>query len=98
VRAIDLVLLTPVDAAPREEAAAMALCYFCARMGEKLAQGDIQDLSAFELEQEHSAEFYFLQGYLRLPALARLHEFVRLPEVRSSVNAMLQAMQLRRAA
>jgi len=95
VRAIDLVLLTPVEAAPRESAVAMALCYFCARVGEKLAQGEMEDLATFQLEQEHSAEFYYLQGYLRQPALARLHEFVRLPEVLSSLNTMVQAMRLR---
>ena len=95
VRTIDLVLLTPVEAAPRESAVAMALCYFCARVGEKLAQGEMEDLATFQLEQEHSAEFYYLQGYLRQPALARLHEFVRLPEVLSSVNTMVQAMRLR---
>ena len=95
MRTIDLVLLTPVAAAPRENAVAMALCYFCARVGEQLAQGDIQDLAAFHLEQEHSAEFYYLQGYLRQPALARLPEFVRLPEVLSSLNTMVQAMRLR---
>jgi HD-like signal output (HDOD) protein len=96
VRDIDLVLVTPFEAVQGQRASRMAFCYCCARLGEKLAQGEVKDLATYSLEQDQSPEFFHLQGYLQLPALARLAEFVQLPEVVSSINTMLHSMQTRR--
>jgi hypothetical protein len=74
----------------------MAFCYFCARLGEKLAFGEVKDLAAYNLEQDQGPEFFHLQSYLQLPVLARLTEFVRLPELVSSINSMVHTMQIRR--
>jgi HD-like signal output (HDOD) protein len=96
VRDIDLVLVTPLEAAHVQRASRMAFCYFCARLGEKLAHGEINDLAAYHLEQEQAPEFFHLHSYLHLPALARLTEFLHLPELVSSINSMVHSMQLRR--
>jgi HD-like signal output (HDOD) protein len=96
VRDIDLVLVTPFDRARGERCMRMAFCYFCARMGEKLANGSVKDLAAFQLEQDQSAELFHLQSYLQQPGIARLNEFLHMPELVSSINTMVQAMQIRR--
>ena len=96
VRDIDLVLVTPCDPLQELRASRMAFCYFCARLGEKLAHGEIKDLAAYDSEQEQGPEFFHLQSYLQLSALARLNEYVHLPELVSSINAMVHSMQVRR--
>ena len=96
VRDIDLVLVTPCDPLQEQRASRMAFCYFCARLGEKLAQGEVKDLAAYDLEQEQGPEFFHLQSYLQLPALARLNEYAHLPELVSSINTMVHSMQVRR--
>jgi hypothetical protein len=96
VRDIDLVLITPYDETQVQRASRMAFCYFCARLGEKLALGEVKDLAAYHLEQDQGPEFFHLQSYLQLPALARLTEFVHLPELVSSINSMVHSMQIRR--
>jgi HD-like signal output (HDOD) protein len=96
VRDIDLVLVAPCDLAQAQRSTRMAFCYFCARMGEKLANGSVKDLAAFQLEQEQSADMFHLQSYLQLPELERLNEFLHMPEVVSSINAMVHAMRVRR--
>jgi len=95
VRAIDSVLLTPCEQAEKEHRTAMAFCYLCARLGEKLARGEVKDLGAFQLDQEQGPEFYRLQTYLQLPDLAGLNDLLRLPEVVVPINAMVYAMQQR---
>lgn len=96
VRAIDMVLFTPCEQAPSEQATAMAFCYFCARLGEKLARGELQDLASFRLDQESGPEFFHLHGYLQLGALARLNDALKAPELVASINTMAHAMHMRR--
>jgi HD-like signal output (HDOD) protein len=96
VRDIDLVLVTPPAMVTGQRASRMAFCYVCARLGEKLAQGDVTDLAAYDLEQEPGPEYFHLQSYLKRPELARLTEFIHLPELVSSINTMVQSMQIRR--
>ena len=96
VRDIDLVLVTPPAMVTGQRASRMAFCYVCARLGEKLAQGDVTDLAAYDLAQEPGPEYFHLQSYLKRPELARLTEFIHLPELVSSINTMVQSMQIRR--
>jgi len=96
VRDIDSVLVTPCDSTQLQRSTRMAFCYVCARLGERLAYGEIKDLAAFDLLQEQSVEFFHVHSYLNLPTLARLNEFLHMPEVVASINAMVFNMQLRK--
>ncbi|RFO98186.1 hypothetical protein DIC66_05590 [Rhodoferax lacus] len=95
VRAIDSVLLTPCGPTVEDHRTAKAFCYLCARLGEKLARGEVKDLGAYQLDQEQGPEFYYLQTYLQLPDLAGLNDLLRLREVVAPINAMVYAMQQR---
>jgi len=95
VRDIDSVLVTPCDPTKVERSTRMAFCYICARLGERLAYGEIKDLAEFDLRQEQSVEFFHAHSYLRLPGLVRLNEFMHLPEVVKSINGMVFSMQVR---
>lgn len=95
VRAIDLVLQTPCPPKPTEQDIAAAFCYLCARLGEKMARGEVKDLASFQPEQDPSPEFFHLQGYLQQPAFARLHEAFQLPDIAGPIGAMVLAMQRR---
>ena len=95
VRDIDAVLVTPCDLTQVQRSTRMAFCYICARLGERLACGEIKDLSEFDLRQEQSVEFFHTHSYLSLPGLARLNEFMHMPEVVKSINGMIFSMQIR---
>jgi len=96
VRGIDLILVTPINQTMAKRGARMALCYLCARLGEKLASGDVSDLKAFNLKAQEGPEFHHFLSYLNEPTIARLDEFLHFPEVVSSINQMVSAMQTRR--
>ena len=96
VRDIDSVLVTPCDNMQVERSTRMAFCYVCARLGERLAYGEIKDLAEFDLTQEQSVEFFNVHSYLSLPGLARLNEFLHMPELVTSINAMVFSMQVRK--
>lgn len=90
---IDRVLVTPAADADPNRASGLALCYLCARLGERLATGELVELAAFDLAAETSPEFTHLHGYAREPRLAALHDGLRAPELNASLLKMLQAMR-----
>ena len=90
---VDAVLVTPSNAFDAERGSRLALCYVCARLGERLAEGDLKDLAAFDLGAEADAELYHLRGYLRLPKLAKLSQVIHAPEVVAGAQQMLAAMR-----
>lgn len=96
VRGIDLVLVTPFSPSNTVPLARHALCYLCVRLGEQLASGTLTDLRDFDLSAQTGPDFYYLAGYLELPGLHRLSEYLHFPEVVSSTNKMVSAMRLRR--
>lgn len=87
VHAVDQVLLAPADSM------ATALCYLSARLGEKLAWGEVTDLAAFQIDQEVGPEFFHLQGFLQGAGMARLNDCLHKPALVSSVNTMLHNLQ-----
>jgi HD-like signal output (HDOD) protein len=95
VRAIDLVLQTPCPAKPTEQDIAAAFCYLCARLGEKMARGEVKDLATFQPELDPSPEFFHLHTYLQQPAFAKLHEAFALPDIAGPIGGMLLSMQRR---
>jgi len=58
VRDIDRVLTTPAQAFKAQRGARLALCYLSARLGERLASGELRDFAAFDLAAEQSPEFF----------------------------------------
>lgn len=86
---IDLVLVLPGSAFDAERASRLALCYVCARLGERLAEGDLADLMRFDPNAEGDAEFFHFRGYLAATELDRLVQFIRSPEL----DAILQQMR-----
>jgi HD-like signal output (HDOD) protein len=91
---IDLVLVLPGSAFDAERASRLALCYVCARLGERLAEGDLADLMRFDPHAEGDAELFHFRGYLAATELERLVQFIRSPEL----DAILQQMRATLAA
>ena len=83
---IDLVLVLPGSAFDEERARRLALCYICARLGERLAEGDLADLLHFDPRAEGDAELFHFRGYLAATELERLVKIIRSPEL----DAILQ--------
>ena len=91
---IDLVLVLPGSAFDADRACRLALCYACARLGERLAEDALKDLSAFDPHAQDDPEFFHFQGYLAHPKLARLVQFIRSPEVSALMQQMRSTMRL----
>ena len=75
VRDIDRLLVTPAHLLDPRHAPRLALCYLCARLGERLAHGqmaDLADLAELRLDDPDDPDFCHLGSYLALPALAGL--------------------------
>jgi HD-like signal output (HDOD) protein len=72
VAAIDAILVTPASPQAAAQQVPQALCYLCARLGERLATGELTDLRGFDPAADDGEAFFHLKGYLRLPALHRL--------------------------
>lgn len=91
---IDRVLVTPPNEHEAGRAAALAVAYLSARLGEKLARGEAVDLSLFDPRTQADADFYQLGAYLdALPALARLLDVLHSPELTHAVQALLSGLR-----
>lgn len=89
VRASEHLLVTPAAALPARPSARLVLGYLCARLGERIVQGKLTDLSAFDPAGEPGADFHHLHGHLAQPALARLTECLRAPELLRTLSRMM---------
>jgi len=96
VHQMECVVVTPWSAANTDEGARAALCYACARLGERLSNGSLQALKDFAFDDTAGADFYHMTGYLAHPSLSKLSQLIRLPEVVNSIQDMSEAMRLRR--
>lgn len=92
VAAIDRVLVEPVEAAPPEQAAHLAVAYLCARLGERLADGRLENFEDIDALLEEDADFYHLRSYLALPALRGLRDVLVLPDLLAGMVARPQAV------
>jgi hypothetical protein len=95
VRDIDRILVTPIGTIEPNRAMRLALCYLCARLGERLALGSLSDLSAMDLSADSSAEFFHVRGHLNAPRMARLLEFLHSAELLKSMHQMQLAIRTR---
>jgi len=100
VVAIDRMVVTPGGALPPARAQRLAVAYFCARLGERLATADPMhdlatdlplDLASPDPLADGSADGYHLRGHLASPALAKLGEHLRSPAVANPVLGLLRA-------
>ena len=90
---IDAVMVTPFAAMEPVRASRLAVCYLCARLGERLASGELDRLSSVDPLLDRSPEFHHLQGYLAHPTLASLTEQLQSPALGAAMQKMLQALR-----
>jgi HD-like signal output (HDOD) protein len=71
----------------------LALCYVCARLGEKLASGELRSLSGFDLAHDASADFHHVQSRLSRPEWAAMAAALREPALCESIDTMARALR-----
>lgn len=89
VRTINRVLITPPSAHPIAEAPRQALCYLCARLGERLALGQLASLDGFDPFQDTGPDTFYLNQHLRNPMLRQLPAALASAEVQDAMHQML---------
>ncbi len=75
--ALESVLVTPLEAAPPSRAPALALGYLCARLGERLACGQMLGPQELDAVFHSDPDFHHVRSYLGLPELAGLPALLR---------------------
>lgn len=89
VSALGRQLVTPYLKTDPVRAPRLALGYFCARLGERLALGQMRGLEGYEVGQDQGADTHHLRASLAHPALARLEQALASPDVQTAVQQML---------
>jgi HD-like signal output (HDOD) protein len=92
VAAAGRIVVTPVSQSDPAQAPRSALIYACARIGEAIARQRVERAEEIELRNTGAPELHHLQGYLRLPQLARLPELLHAPDVRLALARMIAAV------
>lgn len=88
---IDSVLCTPRAELDPALAPRLALAYLCARLGERLACGELNELLAFDVERADDAELFRLRTHLADPRLARLGDHLRAPMLANDLQRLMAA-------
>lgn len=89
VSALGRQLVTPYLKTDPVHAPRLALGYLCARLGERLALGQMRGLEGYEVGQDQGADTHHLRASLAHPALARLEQALASPDVQAAVQQML---------
>ncbi|MEZ5704660.1 MAG: HDOD domain-containing protein [Burkholderiaceae bacterium] len=89
VRSIDRLLITPPTASDTVETARQALSYLCARLGERLSQGQLKSLEGYDPLQDVCADTFYLNEHLRNPLLRQLPVALASAEVQEAMQQML---------
>ena len=82
-------LVTPYMTTDPVRAPRLALAYFCARLGERLALGQLKTLDGYESRLDGGLDTHHLRASLAHPALARLDQALAAPETQAAVQLML---------
>jgi hypothetical protein len=82
-------LVTPFITTDPQRAPRFALGYLSARLGERLALGQLDSLEGYDPRQDSSVDTHHLRASLSHPALARLDQALASPELQASVDQML---------
>ncbi len=91
---IDTILTQPADGSDPDREARLALAYFCARAGERLADGRLAQLSGLELIDEDSADFFNFRSYLGHPVIRHLDAALKSPALAARIARMLESPRL----
>lgn len=93
---IDLVLTTPLNAATAADPvrrARLALCYLCARLGERLAEGEMENLRGYDILADRDPDFFHAWSYFDDARLYRLAAFFRSEELDRALGKMIEALR-----
>ncbi|MFP8776967.1 HDOD domain-containing protein [Hydrogenophaga sp. RWCD_12] len=82
-------LVTPFMSTDPKRAPRFALGYLCARLGERLALGQLESLEGYSSQQDGGVDTYHLRASLSHPALAKLDQALASPELQATVDQML---------
>jgi HD-like signal output (HDOD) protein len=94
VAALDHVLTTPWQRSAGRQASRLGFGYLCARLGERLAAGELDTLETFDLAAAPCAgEFACLQTYLADPAFADLVAQLRSPHVTRRIAQIVEPLR-----
>lgn len=88
---LDRLLVTPPAADAR--GTRLALGYLCARLGERLASGELTDLATLDLAADTSTELHHWRGVLAQRPLARVGELVRSRDLVTAIDRMRAALR-----
>ena len=82
-------LVSPFMSTDPKRAPRFALGYLCARLGERLALGQLDSLEGYNPLQDGGVDTYHLRASLAHPALAKLDQALALPELHAAIDQML---------
>jgi HD-like signal output (HDOD) protein len=89
VRAVDRMLITPASPSDTMKTARDAVSYLCARLGERLAQGQLASLKSYDPFQDVCADTHHLNEHLRTPLLHSLPAALASAEVQHAMHQLL---------
>jgi HD-like signal output (HDOD) protein len=85
---LDRLLAWDTDALDSQRSTRLGLCYVCARLGERLAHGELAQLSDFDLATDPNPEFFHLHRLLDATTLARLSGLLKSPDLAVAMARM----------
>jgi hypothetical protein len=94
VRAIDRMLVTPAGQLEPPRYLWLAVGYVSARLGERLARGDLIDLGDFDGSVAAGDDHFYLRTGLPAAQRDRLREALQAPDIARSLRNMLEALRL----
>jgi HD-like signal output (HDOD) protein len=93
VRDIDRLLVAPINGRDLERRLRQALCYLCARLGDRLASGELADLADFDLAGDAGSELFYLHASLTAPQETQLADALRSHDVLHAVRQLTFAVR-----
>ena len=97
VREMDRILITPPTDHPTVDASRKALGYLCARLGERLALGQLASMEDYDPLQDLALDTHCLNLHLRNPMLRRLPAVLASADVQEAMRQMLKGAPTQKA-
>lgn len=83
-------LVTPPERIEPERLPRLAQAYLCARLGERLALGQMRSLEGYRPVEDDAVDMHHLRACAALPALARLDEVLHSPGLQEALRRVPQ--------